>query len=245
VKSKRIFDIAFVLLALPVALPLGLMVAIAVFIDSPGPIFYHSVRIGKGGKPFAMLKFRKMRNEVDGPLVTQLEDGRLTPLGRFLTKSRLDELPQLWNVLKGDMRVVGPRPELLEFVDLYPTEYGEILSVLPGLTGLVQVQFIDESRHLSHRAGCDCGDAQCHCAYSKHLLPDKVALDLTYVRRTSLGLDLMIIFRTLALPISVVAKRAVDSLRGTRRSMTFSYALLLIMAVALVGAYAATAGPLR
>src|SRR3954452_7836050 len=176
-------------MTLPVTLPLMLVIGLAVFVDSPGPIFYRSVRIGRGGTPFPMLKFRKMRNEAEGPLLTEVNDGRLTPLGRFLTKSRLDELPQIWNVLKGEMRVVGPRPELPEFVDMYPTEYGEILSVVPGLTGLVQVQFIDESRHLAHRAGCDCGDAECHCAYSKDLLPNKVALDLTYVRHTSVGLD--------------------------------------------------------
>ncbi|MEA2494010.1 MAG: hypothetical protein QOJ29_1921 [Thermoleophilaceae bacterium] len=245
-RAKRIFDIAFVVVTLPVTLPLGLLIGLAVFVDSPGPIFYRSVRIGKGGAPFAMLKFRKMRNEAEGPLLTQANDLRLTPLGRFLTASRLDELPQIWNILCGDMRIVGPRPELPEFVEMYPEEYTEILSVLPGLTGLVQVQFIDESRHLAQRhSACECDSAPCHCMYSKSLMPEKVALDLTYVRHTSLGMDLAIIGRTLSLPVSVVVKRVMARLSPLQPAAALTYAVLALLAIALVGAYAAEAGPLR
>src|SRR5438477_232884 len=96
----------------PVVLGLGLVIAIAVFLDSPGPIFYRSVRVGRGGKPFAMLKFRKMRNEARGPMLTAFNDARLTPIGRFLQATRLDELPQFWHVLRGQMSIVGPHRTL-------------------------------------------------------------------------------------------------------------------------------------
>src|SRR3954465_4117925 len=97
---------------LPVVLVLGTIIAVAVFLDSPGPIFYRSVRVGHGGKPFGMLKFRKMRNEAAGAMVTGLADPRRARIGRVLTATRLDELPQFWHVLRGEMGVVGPRPEV-------------------------------------------------------------------------------------------------------------------------------------
>src|SRR3954451_14412445 len=120
-------------LMLPVVLELGILSAVSVFLDSPRPRFYGSVRIGRGGQTFAMIKFRKMRNEARGAMVTSFNDQRLTPIGRFLAATRLDELPQFWHVLRGQMSVIGPRPEVPEFVDLYADEYVEILSVLPGL----------------------------------------------------------------------------------------------------------------
>ena len=242
--SRRLLDFLLLLLMLPVVLPLGLVIAIAVFLDSPGPIFYRSVRIGRGGQPFAMLKFRKMRNEARGSMVTAFNDQRLTPIGRFLASTRLDELPQFWHVLRGQMSVVGPRPEVPEFVDLYADEYVEILSVLPGLTGLVQVQFIEESRMLAALKDCDCAEPDCHCAYEK-VLPRKIELDLTYVRHRRLTTDAAILLRTLVLPFTVVGNRVVGFLRGQAAQHLVGYSLAAAGVMVLLVTFAAQAGPIR
>ena len=229
---------------LPVVLPLALVIAIAVFLDSPGPIFYRSVRIGRGGEPFPMLKFRKMRNEARGAMVTSFNDQRLTPIGRFLSATRLDELPQFWHVFRGEMSIVGPRPEVPEFVDLYADEYVEILSVLPGLTGLVQVQFIEESRILAALKDCDCPEPECHCAYEK-VLPRKVELDLTYVRHRRLTTDAAILLRTLILPITVVGHRVIRLVRRQAAPHLAGYAVGAAGVLVLLVAFAAQAGPIR
>ena len=136
---QRVFDVVVVFLLLIPALLVGLLVALAVLIDSPGPVLYRSRRIGREGVPFWLLKFRTMRHLAGGPLISSRTDVRFTPVGRFLALTRLDELPQLWNVLLGDMSLVGPRP-------LVPEEDGQIeglyrrrLDVPPGMTGHWQV----------------------------------------------------------------------------------------------------------
>jgi lipopolysaccharide/colanic/teichoic acid biosynthesis glycosyltransferase len=230
---RRLFDVLLVVLALPVVLVLGLIIAVAVFLDSPGPIFYRSLRVGKGGRHFGMLKFRKMHEEARGPMFTSFEDVRLTPIGRFLQATRLDELPQVWHVLRGDMSIVGPRPEVPEFVALHKEEYEEILSVLPGLTGLVQVQFIEESRLLAHVGGYE------------EILPEKVALDLTYVRRRSWAMDAAIVARTLALPFTVFWHRSVAALRAAQRAHVMAYSVGALALVAIVMVFAAQSGPMR
>ena len=212
---------------------LGAVIALAVLLDSPGPIFYRSVRVGHGGRHFAMLKFRKMRAEARGPMVTAFADQRLTPIGRFLQATRLDELPQFWHVLRGQMSIVGPRPELPEFVALHADEYEEILSVVPGLTGLVQVQFIEESRLLAH------------VATYEEILPEKVALDLTYVRRRSLLMDAAILARTLVLPFTVFWHRGLAWLRVRPRPHVLAYGAGAAALFALVLVYAAQSGPMR
>lgn len=230
---RRAVDVALVLLALPFVLVLGTIVAIAVFLDSPGPIFYRSVRVGRGGRNFGMLKFRKMHEQASGPMLTAFEDQRLTPIGRFLQATRLDELPQIWHVIRGDMTIVGPRPEVPEFVALHAEEYEEILSVLPGLTGLVQVQFIEESRLLAHVANYE------------EILPEKVALDLTYVRRRSYAMDAAIIGRTLALPFTVFWHRAVIAVRAAQRAHVLAYSACAMALLAIVVVFAAQSGPIR
>ena len=142
----RVFDVVATILILPFALIVSCLIALAVLADSPGPVLYRCRRVGYRGELFEMVKFRKMRRDAVGSALTAYEDERFTPIGKFLSVTRLDELPQLWNVLKGDMRLVGPRPEMEEFVAHYPTEYEEILSVRPGLTGMAQLEFFDESR---------------------------------------------------------------------------------------------------
>lgn len=241
---RRLLDLALLALMLPVALPLAAVIAIAVFLDSPGPILYRSVRIGRGGKPFAMLKFRKMRNEAQGPMVTAFNDQRLTPIGRFLSATRLDELPQFWHVLRGEMSIVGPRPEVPDFVDLYPDEYEEILTVLPGLTGLVQVQFIEESRILAALKDCDCPEPNCHCTYQK-VLPRKIELDLTYVRHATLRTDMMVLARTLVLPFTVAAHRVLAFSRAQARVHLAGYGVATLGVVVVLLAFASQAGAIR
>ena len=163
----------------PVAIALGLLIAICVFLDSPGPIFYRSLRVGYGGEPFGMLKFRKMRNEARGPMVTAFNDVRLTPIGRFLQATRLDELPQFWHVLRGQMSIVGPRPERPEFLDLLRETvpfWTQRHLVKPGLTGWAQL------RH-GYTADAD-GTAE------------KLSYDLWYLRHRSLLVDVAVCAET-------------------------------------------------
>ena len=200
-RGKRAFDLFVLVAILPFALPVALLIGIAVFLDSPGPVFYRARRIGGGGRPFEMLKFRTMRIDLAGYAIAGDNDERITPVGRFLRNTRLDELPQLWNVLRGEMSMVGPRPELEEFVALHAEDYREILSVPPGVTGPTQLRF----------AGVEAGllglqpDPEAY--YRDQLLPDKVALDLAYARSRSLWLDLVVFCQTLPLPAVLVWRR--------------------------------------
>jgi lipopolysaccharide/colanic/teichoic acid biosynthesis glycosyltransferase len=212
---------------------LGALISLAVFLDSPGPVFYRSPRIGYRGRGFEMLKFRKMRNAAAGAPVTNFADTRLTPIGRFLQATRLDELPQFLHVLRGEMSLVGPRPEVPEFVDLYRDEYEEILSVLPGLTGLVQVQFIEESRLLAAAVRYE------------DIMPAKVELDLHYVRRRTLAMDGVILARTLVLPLTVAFGRSLGFVRRQAAPHLAGWALATVGGIALLVAFAAQAGPIR
>jgi lipopolysaccharide/colanic/teichoic acid biosynthesis glycosyltransferase len=195
---KRSFDLVVSGLVLIVGTPVWLTIAAAVKLNSRGPVFYRDRRVGLGEQEFGMLKFRTMRadaagqqaelessNEADGPLFKIREDPRVTNVGAFLRRFSLDEIPQLWNVLRGEMSLVGPRPESSRFVDCYPHEYERILSTRPGILGLSQLAFVDESRILDER------DPVRH--YIEEILPHKVELDLLYVERHSVWFDLRII----------------------------------------------------
>jgi lipopolysaccharide/colanic/teichoic acid biosynthesis glycosyltransferase len=192
---------AFLLFAL---LPLIVLSAIAVRLDSPGPAFFRVRRIGWRGGALQMLKFRKMRDDASGPALTMDDDERFTRLGPVLAKLKLDEVPQLWHVLTGDMSLVGPRPESPEFVALHAREYDEILSVRPGITGLSQIAFAEESRIL------DDSDPVHH--YVGQILPQKVALDVMYARERSLWLNIRILLWTVA---PIVMRRQVAVHRET------------------------------
>jgi lipopolysaccharide/colanic/teichoic acid biosynthesis glycosyltransferase len=199
--ARRAFDLAALILLVPLlALPL-LIVAVAVFLDSPGSVFFRARRMGYRGRPFAMVKFRTMLVDNAGHAVAGADDSRITPVGGFLRATRLDELPQLWNVLRGEMTLVGPRPELEEFVALHAEEYREILAVPPGITGPTQLRYAGLEPHLLSRHD----DPERF--YREQLLPDKVKLDLAYARSRSLGGDLAVIVRTLALPLLVRLRR--------------------------------------
>ena len=234
--SRRAFDVCVTLLLLPAALIVGALIALAVAIDSPGPLFYRSCRVGRDGVPFPMLKFRTMRHRAEGPAISARHDERLTPLGRLLTSTRLDELPQLWNVLKGEMRLVGPRPELEEFVRDHAQSYQQILLIPPGLTGPTQLAYADEGALLASAADRE-------LTYRSEILPGKVRLDLDYVRSNSLLGDLSVIARTCLLPAVKLGYRAQhwDSRREARLLGVLAVALLAAV-VALFGLFALEAG---
>lgn len=240
----RLLDLVVVLVALPLALLVGGILALAILIDSPGSVFYRSSRIGRGGRPFQMLKFRTMRRGALGPSLSAKRDERYTPLGHSLASSRLDELPQLWNVIKGDMRMVGPRPEVREFVEAFPREYETILSVPPGLTGPSQLNFATEGRQMS-------GVEDRSAYYLANLLPLKVTIDVAYAERHSALRDLRILLVTPLLPLRQVLlalRGLVARHAGGRQRMALRAApavALLFATLALAGLLIADAtGPL-
>jgi lipopolysaccharide/colanic/teichoic acid biosynthesis glycosyltransferase len=200
----RTLDAIVAAVLLFLLLPLILLSAIAVRLDSPGPAFFRVERMGWRGAFLRMLKFRKMHDDAAGPALTQENDDRFTRLGPVLAKLKLDEIPQLWHVLTGEMSLVGPRPESAEFVTLHRHEYAEILSVRPGITGLSQVAFAEESRILD--------EANPVNHYVGRILPQKVALDLIYARRRTCWMNVRILFWTVA---AVVMRRQVAVHRET------------------------------
>lgn len=235
---QRAFDlVVLVCLAPLLALPL-LFVALLVFLDSPGPVLFRARRVGLGGRPFLMLKFRTMRNGAHGAAVAIRDDPRVTPLGRFLRSSRLDEFPQLWNVVIGEMRLVGPRPEDEEFVAAHRRDYERILSVPPGLTGPTQLRFTGAEADLL--ANSD--DPVAH--YATAVLPNKVVSDLAYADGRSWPGDLLIIGKTLLLPLRLAAIRA-HRFGARHRPLAYDFALSGGIALVLLVVFAFTWGPAR
>lgn len=189
---KRSIDILLSATALLVLLPVFAVIAVVVALGSPGGAFFRQSRIGKDGRSFHLLKFRSMRpgSETTGQITVGEHDPRITGTGHFLRRTKLDELPQLLNILLGHMSIVGPRPEVPRYVALYTAEQRQVLSVRPGLTSLASIAFINENELLGRSADPD------H-AYITVIMPAKLALDLQYVREQSLTLDLRIIFGTI------------------------------------------------
>jgi lipopolysaccharide/colanic/teichoic acid biosynthesis glycosyltransferase/dTDP-glucose pyrophosphorylase len=204
--AKRLLDMVLAATFLVLLLPVLVGLAFAIKLDSRGPVFFRCRRIGFRGREFGMLKFRKMYDGASGPALTVSGDERLTRLGRFLAASKLDELPQLWNVLRGEMSLVGPRPEDPQFVALRRDEYDRILAVRPGITGLAQLAFAREGTILD--PGDRVGD------YVDRLLPQKIGIDTMYASRRSLALDLRILLWT---AIAVLLRRDVAVHRETGR----------------------------
>ena len=188
--AKRAMDVGGVLLALPLALPVMALIALWVRVDSPGPALFRQQRVGRGGRLFCMLKFRTMRAQAQGPQITATGDARITRAGRWLRASKLDELPQLINVLRGDMSLVGPRPEVPRYMALYPEEARRlILSVRPGITDRAAIEFRDEERLLA-----ESGDPE--RTYVEHIMPIKQRHYLAYVARHGVAGDLRILLDT-------------------------------------------------
>jgi lipopolysaccharide/colanic/teichoic acid biosynthesis glycosyltransferase len=227
----RAFDLAVVILVAPLALLVGAVIALAVFLDSPGPVLYRSRRIGRGGRAFTMLKFRTMVRDAAGPPLSARGDVRLTPLGRHLSQSRLDELPQLLNVLRGEMRLVGPRPEVEEFVRDFPGEYERILSVPPGLTGPAQVEYAWEGEILARAQ-----EADRTMLYRESILPFKLVIDLRYAARHSVRGDLVLLARTAALPAVRLCRQLTRALEphGAAGWQRLAPGLVLLVAVVVL-----------
>lgn len=190
---KRIFDFLGSLLGLVLLSPVLLLIALLIKVDSRGPVFYRGVRVGLFGGVFKIFKYRTMiiNAEKVGGSSTPDDDPRLTRLGKFLRRYKLDELPQLINVLKGDMSLVGPRPQVQWAVDLYTPEQRTVLTVRPGITDYASVHFPNEGEILK-------GSTNPDQDYMAKIHPKKMRLSLEYVRERSLWVDLKIIFQTIA-----------------------------------------------
>lgn len=189
--AKRLFDLLASALGLLLLSPLMLAVALWIKLDSPGPVFFRQERVGRHGKPFRIHKFRSMRTENAGAQITVGADARITRAGRWIRAAKLDELPQLWDVLRGEMSLVGPRPEVPRYVALYPAAQREIvLSVRPGITDPASIAFRNESELLAQAADPE-------REYVEVILPAKLAHAVRYVQQQSLAGDVGLILRTL------------------------------------------------
>jgi lipopolysaccharide/colanic/teichoic acid biosynthesis glycosyltransferase len=188
---KRLFDLIASIIGLIILLPIFLIIAIIIKTNSKGPIFYRQWRVGLNNSEFRVFKFRSMYMDADkrGLLTVGGRDPRVTPIGYYLRKYKIDELPQLINVLVGDMSLVGPRPEVRKYVDYYTAEQMKVLTVKPGMTDNASIEFIDENELLSKAENPE-------EYYIKELIPLKTKIYLAYVENQSFLIDLQIIFKT-------------------------------------------------
>jgi lipopolysaccharide/colanic/teichoic acid biosynthesis glycosyltransferase len=210
--AKRGIDIGLSLIALTLASPLMLVIIASIKLDSRGPVFYRVRRVGHRGQPLMMLKFRKMHDGVTGAPLTSRVDPRLTRVGTFLTRWRLDELPQFWDVLRGRMSVIGPRPEDPRFVAIHPIEYERILTVRPGIIGLSQLAYEAETQIVDKDSPIQ--------DYVARIMPQKLILDQLYASCTSLRLDIAVVSWTivaLLLRQPVAVSRVTGSMSMRRR----------------------------
>lgn len=191
--QKRIFDLVCASAGVVLLAPLYLVVALLVKLDSPGPAFFRQTRVGQHGRPFAIYKFRTMclNAEARGAQVSSGDDPRITRVGRVLRRYKIDELPQLFNVLAGEMSLVGPRPEVPRYVAAFPDDYREILTVKPGITDYASLEFKDENELLKAAEDPE-------AKYLGEILPVKIGFYKRYLREQSLGTDLRLIMLTLA-----------------------------------------------
>ncbi|WP_338991579.1 sugar transferase [Fusobacterium animalis] len=188
---KRIFDITLSLFGLIILLPFMLIIAILIKIDSKGPVFFKQIRVTKNGKEFKIFKYRTMRVGSDKySQITVGKDGRITKIGSFLRKYKLDEIPQLINVLIGDMSLVGPRPEVPKYVALYTDEQKEILKVRAGITDYASIEFSDENDLLA-------SEEEPEKAYIEKIMPKKIELNKKYLSEISILTDIKIILLTI------------------------------------------------
>ena len=200
--AKRIFDIVVSAIALLLLSPVFLFLVLVIRIESPGPAFYRGVRVGRHGRPFRIYKFRSMVHDAEtkGASSTGITDARVTRVGRFIRKFKLDEFSQLINVLLGDMSLVGPRPEVQKFVDMYTKEEKLILTVRPGITDWSSIKFHNEGEIIESSGIADADEA-----YARLIRPEKLRLQLKYVRERNLWVDIKIISQTF---VTLFATRA-------------------------------------
>jgi len=192
---KRIIDILISLTALIVLLPLYIIIALFVLLSSGYPVFYYQERIGRSWKPFSIIKFRTMVKGADkiGPGITSSTDERVTSAGRILRKYKLDELPQFFNVLKGDMSLIGPRPELLKYINFYREDYCSILNIKPGITDYAAIIYRDEETLL--------GKSNKEESYITRILPSKIELYKKYMAEMGFYTDVKILLNTVRVMI--------------------------------------------
>ncbi|MBQ8594255.1 MAG: sugar transferase [Bacteroidaceae bacterium] len=190
---KRLFDVVCSFFGLICLSPLFLIMAVWIKCDSRGPVFYRQLRVGRGGRDFYLYKFRSMYLDADkkGLITVGGRDPRVTPSGYYIRKYKLDEFPQLINVLKGDMSLVGPRPEVRKYVDMYTPEQLHVLDVRPGITDMASIQYSNENELL---AAVDNPEEY----YIRVIMPDKLRMNLEYVQHHSLLYDLRLIFKTIS-----------------------------------------------
>lgn len=187
----RFFDLIFSIMGLVILSPLFIVLYLLIRIESKGGGFYSQERIGKNGKPFKLYKFRSMRigSDKKGLITIGEKDNRITKTGFILRKYKLDELPQLWNVLIGDMSLVGPRPEVKKYTDLYTEEQKQVLHVRPGITDWASIKYVDENKILGESKTPD-------EAYVNLIMPNKIKLNMVYIQNQTLGEYFKIIFTT-------------------------------------------------
>ena len=189
---KRIVDILFSIIGILILLPFFILISLIILMDSKGGTFYKQLRVGKDGKDFKLLKFRSMRTDSDkqGLLTVGGRDKRITRIGYFIRKYKIDELPQLINVLIGEMSLVGPRPEVRKYVDMYSQEQLKVLSVKPGITDFASIEYSNENELLGKAENPE-------EVYINEIMPAKLLLNLKYISEKSIGTDFKIIFKTL------------------------------------------------
>ena len=187
----RFFDIIFSIIGLVILSPIFIVLYLLIRIESKGGGFYSQERIGKNGKPFKLYKFRSMRigSDKKGLITIGEKDNRITKTGFILRKYKLDELPQLWNVFIGDMSLVGPRPEVKKYTDLYTEEQKQVLQVRPGITDWASIKYVDENKILGEAKDPD-------EAYVNLIMPNKIKLNMVYIQQQTLGEYFKIIFTT-------------------------------------------------
>ncbi|MDR0801630.1 sugar transferase [Fluviicola sp.] len=188
---KRLFDLLVSFFILSAFLPFGILIALAIVLESKGGAFYRQERVGRNGVPFRLWKFRTMRVNADklGKLTVGMRDPRITRVGYFIRKSKLDEFPQFLNVLTGEMSIVGPRPEVQEYVDLYTEEQRKILSVKPGITDYASLEYFRENELLGKSDNP-------REIYIREIMPEKIELNKRYIVNPTLGQDIKIMWMT-------------------------------------------------
>lgn len=190
-KCKRIFDLFFTLIGLPFLLPFLAIIALMIKLEDGGPVFFIQRRIGHKGNPFYMWKFRTMVIDAEkkGSLITVGNDPRITRVGYFLRKYKLDEFPQLLNVLKGEMSLVGPRPEVEKYVVLYNSEQRKVLDIIPGMTDPASIKYVNENEILAQAKDPE-------KIYIDKVMPEKIKLNLEYAEKATCWSDFLIIIKT-------------------------------------------------
>jgi len=197
--AKRIFDLIFTVPGLIVLLPFFVLIALWIKLDSKGPVFYRQERVGRYGETFKIYKFRTMVKNADkiGGAITIGDDPRITKVGRFLRKYKIDELPQLINVLKGEMSLVGPRPEVSKYVNLYTSEQREVLNLMPGITDPASIKYRNENILLAASRDTYEASYDPEQVYIQEIMPDKIRINLEYASRATIFTDFKVVVKTI------------------------------------------------